>query len=336
MKIPFETEYREKYYALLEEVFDSNFLSEGMMVKHFESEFSQFVGGLDAVALSNCGIGLMSVLEGVGVVGKEVIVPSNTFMATASAARKAGAKVVYADCNRDDLCLSFEDMKKRVTPNTAAVVVVHIGGHIAFEIEQIAEFCQERGIALVEDCAHAHGGQWNGRSAGSWGVAGVYSFYATKTMPLGEGGMVVTKDPKMAEWVRKYRNYGKFEYEVPGINGRMNEVTAALGRVQLERLPMILAWKRSLAAKYDAIFPNRVCFPNGMVSGFYKYIVFESGVTEKTGAVFDQPCHVINKSGDELPNTDWVAANHACPPICYGWDGAELSIDDLRSRLLSG
>ena len=77
---------------------------------------------------------------------------------------------------------------QKITPNTKAVVVVHIGGHIAFEIEQIAKLCEERKIALIEDCAHAHGAQWNGRTAGSWGIAGSYSFYATKTMPLGEGG----------------------------------------------------------------------------------------------------------------------------------------------------
>ena len=105
--------------------------------------------------------------------------------------------------------MCYEDMVSKVTPDTKAVIVVHIGGHIAFDIERIASFCVERHIALIEDCAHAHGAEWNGKIAGSYGLAGSYSFYATKTMPLGEGGMVVSRDKELISWMRKFRNYGK-------------------------------------------------------------------------------------------------------------------------------
>src|SRR3712207_7255982 len=87
--------------------------------------------------------------------------------------------------------------------------LVHIGGHIAFEIEQIAAYCRDHGIFLIEDCAHAHGASWNGRRPGSWGDAGVYSFYATKTVSTGEGGMLVTRDRQLEEFARAFRNYGK-------------------------------------------------------------------------------------------------------------------------------
>jgi len=336
MKIPFESSYRKKYFELLNEVFDSDFLSEGRMVEKFEERFGRYVGDLKAAAVSNCGMGLLSVLEFLGVRGHEVIVPTNTFMATPLAARHAGAEVVYADCNREDLCLSLEDLKKRVTRRTRAVILVHIGGHLAFQSQEIADFLAEREIALVEDCAHAHGADWNGRAAGSFGVAGVYSFYATKTMPLGEGGMVVTSSSDLDSWVRKYRNYGKFEYRIPGMNCRMNEVTAALGLVQMERLPMILDWKRVLAAKYDRIFESRVRLPEGMASGYYKYIVFDTNVMEKTGAVFDRLCHEIENVRADLPNSEWVRDHHSCPPIYFGWEGAELSEETMAARLIRG
>jgi dTDP-4-amino-4,6-dideoxygalactose transaminase len=214
------------------------------------------------------------------------------------------------------------------------VILVHIGGHLAFESHEIAAYLAECEIALIEDCAHAHGAEWNGLTAGSFGLAGVYSFYATKTMPLGEGGMIVTRDPEMDAWVRKFRNYGKFEYKVRGLNSRMNEVTAALGLVQLERLPLILDWKRKLAAKYDRIFENRVRFPVGMISGFYKYIVFDTVLLEKTGAVFDVLCHDIEGNPAYLPNSKWVREHHACVPIYYGWDGADLTEKELTQRLI--
>lgn len=342
MKIPFEPRYREKYYKLLDEIFDSNFLSEGKMVKRFEDEFGKFIS-IPCLAVTNGGTGLLSIFEYIGVDGKDVIVPANTFWATAAAAKKAGANVIYADCNREDLCLSFEDLKGKVTKNTKAVVVVHIGGHIAFEIEEIAKFCKERDIFLVEDCAHVHGGSWNGKTGGAWGFAGSYSFYATKTMPLGEGGIVCSNDERFLEWLGYYRNYGKkvesgkVNYKIMnGFNFRMNEVTAALGLVQIERLPIILDWKKRLASKYDRIFENRVKFPKGMISGYYKYIVFDYDLKSETGKVFAQTDFgpEIEQIEYDLPNSRWIADHHKCPPIYYGWDGAEKIAEELKGILL--
>ena len=335
MKIPFEPEYQDRYFKLLEQVFTSNFLSEGSMVRDFEEAFASTIGPeVAAAALANCGLGLLALLEYMDVRDKEVIVPSNTFMATPLAAVRAGARVVFADCNREDLCLSLSDLKKRITPRTKAVILVHIGGHLAFETEDIAAYLAERNIGLIEDCAHAHGGLWQGRAAGSFGIGGVYSFYATKTMPLGEGGMAVSRFPEVIDYVRKWRNYGKFDYEIPGFNARMNEVTAALGLVQLERLPRILEWKRKLALKYDHIFNNRVRLPDGMISGYYKYIVFEASLNEETGKVFGEPCHELMGLEANLPNTAWVKDEHSCPPIYYGWEGADLSTGELAGRLI--
>lgn len=342
MQIPFERLYRDKYYNLLEKIFDSNFWTEGSMVESFEDKFSKFVD-IPSVAVVNGGCGILSMYEYIGVRGKDVIVPANTFWATAVAAKKAGARVVYADCNKEDLCISLDDLKRKVTKHTKAVTVVHIGGHIAFEIEEIAEFCNENGIYLVEDCAQAHGASFNGKAAGSWGLGGAYSFYATKTMPLGDGGMICSNDQPFLEWLKYYRNYGKHvengnvTYKIPnGFNFRMNEVTAALGVVQLERLSKIILWKRNLAKKYDNIFEHRLRFPEGMESGYYKYIVFDYELNEETGKVFnstDFGNEIENKKLD-LPNSYWIAEHHSCVPIWYGWEHAGKPIKEISKILI--
>lgn len=343
MKIPFPQSAREKYYRLLDEVFDSNFLSEGRQVSSLEQEFEAFCG-LPSLAFSSGGTALLALYSYAEVAGGQVIVPANTFYATAQTAKMAGADVVYADSNRDDLCISLADIKRKVTDRTRAVCVVHIGGHIAFEIDAITDFCKERGIALIEDCAHAHGSSFNGRSAGSWGIGGAYSFYATKTMPLGEGGMVVSGNPEFIEWARRMRNYGKLvengkvSYVIDnGFNCRMNEVTAALGRVQLERLPEILEWKHSLAKKYDQIFERTVRFPDGMVSGYYKYIVFDYDLVQETGKVFSQSDFgpEIEGISYDLPDARWVAKHHRCAPIWHGWEHADKSPQELAALLLT-
>lgn len=341
MVIPFEEEYRKKFYELEEQIFNSNFWSEGKMQRTFEEKFGEYVK-LGARAVSSGGAGLLAILEYVDVHGKDVIVPANTFWADARAVQLAGGNVIFADCNKEDLCLSLEDLKKKVTANTKAVIVVHIGGHLAFEIEKIAQYCEEKGIALIEDCAHVHGGWWKGKTGGHYGLAGAYSFYATKTMPLGDGGMVVSKNQDLLKWIEKYRNYGKevidghVYYKLPdGFNFRINEFTAALGIVQMERLPQILAWKRELAQKYDQIFENMVRLPEGMESGYYKYIVFDTPLSQETGQVFGPGDlgDVIAGVEANVPNSHWVVEHHKCAPIYLGYEYAEKSADELREIL---
>jgi dTDP-4-amino-4,6-dideoxygalactose transaminase len=239
-------------------------------------------------------------------------------MATPLAVLAAGATPVFGDCRRDDLCLSLEETERLIDlHDPAAVFLVHIGGHIAFDAERIAQLCRERGVVLLEDCAHAHGAVWDDRRPGSFGDAGIYSLYATKTISTGEGGVLTTRHPELIEFTRGFRNYGKPDHAHHGLNFRMNEFTAAIGLVQIERLPEIVAWKNEIArTELDPLYPSRLQLPAGMVSGLYKYIVFDS-LERSTGRVYDQPCHRIMGTGDELPNSDWVAANHSCVPLYY-------------------
>jgi dTDP-4-amino-4,6-dideoxygalactose transaminase len=250
--------------------------------------------------------------------GRSVVVPSNTFMATPLAVVAAGATPVFGDCRRDDLCLSLDETERLIDAfDPAAVFLVHIGGHIAFDADAIAELCRDRGVVLLEDCAHAHGASWNGRRPGTFGDAGIYSLYATKTISTGEGGVLVSRHPELVEFARGFRNYGKPDHAQPGLNFRMSEFTAALALVQTERLEEIVAQKNEIArTQLDPHYPARLQLPDGMVSGLYKYIVFD-WLERSTGRVYDQPCHRIMGTGDDLTNSDWVAANHSCVPLYY-------------------
>jgi perosamine synthetase len=288
------------------------------MTRRFEAAWSDW-NRVGSVATASWTGGAMAALSYAGVgEGDVVLCPSNTFMATPLAALAAGAEVGFVDSNRDDLCVSFEDFERkaeRLRPKAA--FVVHIGGHIAFEIERIAEYCAANDIFLIEDCAHAHGAGWNGRRPGSYGDAGVYSFYATKTVSTGEGGTLVSRDPELLDFARAFRNYGKPDHAVAGLNFRLSEFTAAIGLVQAERLDEIVAWKNQVARDHlDPEHPGRLRLPDGMTSGLYKYVTFDP-IERSTGKVYDQPCHRIMGHQVDLPNSDWVADHHWCVPIYY-------------------
>ena len=315
--IGFDHRDRARLHQLIDEVLDSEKWSEAAMVARFEAAWAQW-NQLPAVAVSSWAGGALAALDFAGVAGETVLVPSNTFMATPLAALRAGGKVQFVDCNREDLCMSFADFEAKAREHRPrAVVLVHIGGHIAFDSERIADYCASEGIFLLEDCAHAHGAAWNGRMPGTFGDAGVYSLYATKTISTGEGGVLVSQRAEVIEHARAFRNYGKPSYEVEGLNFRMSEFAAALGLVQIERLPEIVASKNAVAREHlDPEYPARLQLPEGMTSGLYKYIVFD-WLERSTGRVYDEPCHRIMGHQVDLPNSDWVARNHSCVPLYY-------------------
>jgi perosamine synthetase len=315
--IGFDHRDRERLHTLIDEVLDSNRWSEADMTARFEAGWEAW-NELPAVAVSSWAGGALAALHFAGVQGETVLCPSNTFMATPLAAIRSGAEVQFVDCNREDLCMSFEDFEAKAEKHKPrAAFLVHIGGHIAFDSERIAAYCRGNGIFLIEDCAHAHGAHWNDRKPGSYGDAGVYSLYATKTISTGEGGVLVSRRPDVLDHARDFRNYGKPRHEVAGLNFRMSEFTAALGLVGIERLPEIVAWKNETArTELDPQYPARLELPEGMESGLYKYIVFD-WLERSTGRVYDEPCHRILGHDVELPNSDWVARNHSCVPLYY-------------------
>jgi perosamine synthetase len=315
--IGFDSRDRERLHALWDGILDREIWSGGPVTEAFEEAWSAW-NGIGAVSMASWSGAALAALAFAEVRGSVVLCPSNTFMANPLAIAAAGASVEYVDCNREDLCMSFADFEAQVHRHRPrAAFVVHIGGHIAFDIGPIAELCRAEGIFLVEDCAHAHGAGWHGRRAGSWGDAGVWSFAPTKTISTGEGGMLVSQREDVLAFARAFRDYGKPDYGVAGLNFRMNEFTSAVGLVEVERLDEIAAWKSAVAHDLlDRRYPAHVELPDGMSSGFYKYIVFEP-IERSTGKVYDTPCHRVTGSAVDLPNTDWVAGNHWCVPLYY-------------------
>jgi perosamine synthetase len=316
-KIAFDARDKREVFRLWEEIFATQQWTDGKFTRLFEEKWGRW-NGIGAAATSSWSGAAIAALEYFGVRGKTVLCPTNTFIGTALAVLKAGGEVVFGDCRRDDLCLSFDAVVEAAARHDlAAVWLVHIGGHMAFDAPRIAEFCRAKGIVLLEDCAHAHGAEWHGRKPGGWGDAGVYSFFATKSVALGEGGLVVSRHPGLIEFARKYRSYGQPEKVIQGSNHRMTEFTAALGCVQVDRMGEILAWKREFARReLDPKYAKRVRFPEGMLSGYYKYIVFEP-VAASTSKVYADLCHRTLKREGSFPNAEWAANNHWCVPLYY-------------------
>lgn len=315
--IGFDPRDRARLHALWDEVIDSQQWSHGPMNERFEAAWAAW-NGAGAVATGSWSGAAVAALEYAGVRGETVLCPSNTFMATPLAILAAGGRPAFVDCNREDLCMCFDDLERKVAEHRPrAVVLVHIGGHIAFDAHRIAELCRAQGIFLLEDCAHAHGASWDGRRPGTFGDAGAYSLYATKTISAGEGGVLVSRDEELLAFARRFRDYGKPDYDVDGLNFRMSEFTAALALVQTERMEEIVTWKNRVArAVLDPRHPGRLELPDGMISGLYKYVVFDP-IERSSGKVYDRPCHRIMGTGEELPNSDWVAEHHWCVPLYY-------------------
>lgn len=316
-RISFDSRDKRRVFKYWDEIFSTQRWTDGRFTPLFEERWSLW-NGLPAAAFSQWSGAALAALEYFNVRGKKVLCPTNTFMGTPLSVVKAGGEVVFGDCGRKDLCLSYEAVVKAASEHRlAAVWLVHIGGHLAFDTPKIAEFCRARGIVLLEDCAHAHGASWNGRKPGAFGDAGVYSFYATKSVTTGEGGMLVSRHPALIKYARAYRSYGKPDFAMESLNHRMSEFTAALGYVQAERMEEMAAWKNDVARReLDGRHERRVKLPHGMVSGYYKYIVFEP-VEKSTSRVYAKPCHEIMKKPGSFPNAEWVAKNHWCVPLYY-------------------
>src|SRR5581483_8533205 len=212
----------------------------GPRTGELEEAFAARHGANHAVAVASGTAALEIMLRAVGVEGREVIVPANTFFASAAAVLHAGGTVRLADVDPDTLALSAATVEAALTPATAGVLHVHIGGAITPEMPAIARLCEDRGLFLLEDAAHAHGSDRDGAPAGRWGRAAAFSFYPTKVITSGEGGIVVTDDQAIVDEARIYRDQGKAgflggEHVRLGYAWRMSELHAAVGVVQLRR-----------------------------------------------------------------------------------------------------
>lgn len=316
LRVPFDAADRRFIEEGLREVLDSGVLSMGDKTKRFEEAFASWTGAEACISCSNGTSALEIILRAIDVLDREVIVPTNTFMATALAVLHAGGKVVFADSEPTTLCLDPRDLEAKITDRTAAVVLVHIGGVITPAIDEIVRICEERSIPLVEDCAHAHGCTYRGRPAGTIGVAGAFSFFPTKVLTTGEGGTITTNDPDLAAKAMVIRNQGKDpsrenHIAYPGHNFRISEATAVIGLQQLRKADELVADRQRIAGSYDELLEGQTVvtplrLPPDTTSSYYKYVVFlpegvdrsvvKSTMKEQhgvslTGEVYADPCH---------------------------------------------
>jgi perosamine synthetase len=232
----------------------------GRNLPAFEEEFAAFVGVRHGVATTSGTTALHLALQALGIgAGDEVLVSASTNIATALAAYHNGAVPVPVDSERETWNLDLDLVEELVTPRTRAIVPVHLFGH-PVDMDALGELAERHGLAVVEDCAESHGATVRGRQTGSFGTLSCFSFYANKIITTGEGGMVLTDDDALAERLRLLRNLGfgkpRFLHEVAGHNFRMTGYQAAMGRVQLRKIELILAEKRRVANAYDELLAD--------------------------------------------------------------------------------
>jgi perosamine synthetase len=343
-RIVFSRDDRRAVLALIDESLRTGSLTLGANTRGFEEAFAARHDGRHAVAVSSGTSALEIILRSIGVDGREVVVPTNTFFASAAAVVHAGGTPRLADVSPATLALSVETVEATLTPATAAVMLVHIGGLITPEVDAIRALCDDHGVVLVEDAAHAHGASYQGRPAGSFGQAAAFSFYPTKVMTSGEGGMILTGDDRIRDEALIYRDQGKAgflggDHVRMGSAWRMSELHAAVGLVHLGRLDEAISTRQAAAERYDkALGGAGLCeplaVPDGCVTNYYKYIALldpgidraalkvdlkERAGVSLSGEVYALPLHrqpvFAELAAGPFPIADDVCARHVCLPV---------------------
>lgn len=244
----------EEEIEAVERVLRSGMLADGEEVRKFEQNFADYCGAKYAIAVNNGTAALHASLLASGISrGDEVIVPSFTFIATATSVSMCGAVPVFADIDPRTFCIDPDNLPQRITPKTKAIIGVHLFGH-PFDLQNIKKICNENDLILIEDCAQAHGAEVRGKRVGAFGDVGCFSFYPTKNMTTGEGGMIITEDPEIAKRSRRIIDHGqseKYLHTELGYNYRMTNISAAIGKVQLAKLGQFNEARRANAAMYQ-------------------------------------------------------------------------------------
>jgi dTDP-4-amino-4,6-dideoxygalactose transaminase len=351
----------------VERILSSGMLTLGEFNNRFEADYAKLCAVKHAVAVSSGTSAIEIALRALGVKsGDEVLVPTNTFSATAAVVVMVGGKPVFTDIDAESLCIDAENVQKYLTEKTKAVIAVHIGGLICPEIKAIGEICKDHKIWLVEDAAHAQGSLLDQKSAGSFGEAGCFSFYPTKIITTGEGGIITTDAADLAHKARILRDQGKESFSSNiiveiGYNWRMDEISAAIGLTQLRRLPSFVKHRNEIARYFDeglcktsGLRPLRI--PRNAVSNYYKYVAFlapeiqrdtfkqklrEKGV-RLGGEVYWPPLHMepayerlLHVKEGDFPVAEDVCARMVCLPMYsqISKDEAEYVVEKINEVL---
>lgn len=250
----------ERAYVL--ECIDSSWISSiGVFIERFEHAVAEATGAAHAIAVCNGTVALHLALHVLGLgPGDEVIVPSFTYIASVNTIAQTGATPVFVESRRSDWLIDVDDVERRITPRTKAILPVHLYGH-ACDMPALQTLAARHGIAIIEDCAEALGTTISGQHVGTFGDVGTFSFFGNKTVTTGEGGMVITNNAELAKRLRQVKGQGqsltrRYWHEVLGFNYRMTNIAAAIGTAQMERLPAILERKRAIATQYRTLLAD--------------------------------------------------------------------------------
>jgi perosamine synthetase len=279
----------QKDINLVGKIIKSGWLTHGKYTKKFEDEFKKYTKSKYAVSVSSCTAGLhLSCLASGFKKGDEVIVPAQTHTATAHAIEYTGAKAVFADVNKITGNISLKDIKKNFTKKTKGVILVHMAGYPC-NLEEIIKFCKKKNLVLLEDCAHAVGTKYKKKHVGNYGLTGSFSFYPTKQITTGEGGMVITNDKKIFDKIKKLKAFGidkdikdrkkQGDYDVKflGYNYRMTDFQAALGINQILNYKKNLKIRHILVKRYLSNLSkikNIECMPYSKDCSYFIFQVF--------------------------------------------------------------
>ena len=333
------------------QILRSGNLTQGEYLRRFEAEFAEAVGVEHAIGMNSGTAPLEIALRYAGVEGGEVIVPTNTFAASVNAALLAGARPVLADIDPSTLSSGRRQIEPLIGPSTRAVVAVHVAGLVDPAFDDLVQLCRDRGLALVEDAAHAHGASAPSGRAGSLGMAGAFSLFATKVITCGEGGMLTTDDADLADLAVSWRSHGQATGDRSivrvGHNYRLPEMSAAFGLRQLHRLDEFIETRRQLAERYRRRLQDDaghlVLASPGQRHPYYKLpLVLPPGWSREkvarrlqsefdvpTGTIYWPPCHRQPSfaslcEGRVFPIADAVLARTVALPM-----HSNLSFDDV-------
>ena len=279
----------KKILNQIKDILEGNsFLTKGPYVKKFEKEFSDYIGTKYAIATNSGGSALEIALRCIGIKkNDEVIVPVETFIATGSVVVREGGKPIFTEIDPKTFCLSLDDLKRKTTPKTKAVIIVHMAGLTTPNIWEIKEFCGKRGIFLIEDAAHAHGAMIDNIKAGNIGDIGCFSFYSTKIITCAEGGMITTNDDNFFKKAISFRSYGIDEnanieiFSRIGSNNRLSELHALLGLSQLKHIEEFIFHRNKVAEIYNRELNemekegvlSMIKYPSNIRHSHWRYII---------------------------------------------------------------
>ena len=319
----------------------------GPRVARFEKEFAAYCDVPYGIVFPSCTSSMEAALLALGVgPGDEVLVPVETFIATGMVVSLVGARPVFTEISPSTFSMDFEDAWTKVTERTRGAIVVHFGGFISPELPAFVQKMRDSGRFVIEDAAHAPGAELNGKRTGNLADAGCFSFYPTKIMTTGEGGMLVTNREDIAKVARSLQNRGRDmnnpleSYILPGRNNRFTEIAAAMGSSQLRCLPEFLSQRRRVAAIYDELLLESELFVplipgDQSVPAYWRYVatpslkidrqflrdrLAEDGIT--IDWAYDPPLHLqpvfremFNIKPGLLPKSEEVMSRHICLPV---------------------